>query len=135
MPPQMAPGDDGESRRRPEIFFARADTVAQTGNYDYSIELYIQGLRLDPDNVDAHQRLRRIALERKARGGRDMGVLEKSNLLAATRGISPMLAAEKLLAYSPGDRDRMVEFFTAAQAGGFAATSAWFGAILRAGEQ
>ena len=97
--------------------------------------MYIQGLRFDPDNVDAHQRLRRIALERKARGGRDMSAFDNVKLLAASREIGPMLAAEKLLAYSHGDRGRMVEFLNAAEAGGYAATATWFGAILRAGEQ
>ena len=39
---------------------------AGTGNFDYAIEMYLNGLGIDPENKDAHQALREIALKRKA---------------------------------------------------------------------
>ena len=131
MPPRITAGNEDDDRGRGHVFFDRGKAVADAGNYDYAIEMYIQGLRLDPDNVDAHQALREIALKRKVSGGKDMGMLDKMKMPKAKDEKQAMLNAEKLLAYAPGDYNRMVAFYRAAEAGGFAATAAWFGLILR----
>src|SRR5205085_2221578 len=64
--------DDG---KKPKAFFDRGTTVAATGNFDYAIEMYLQGLALDPEAVEAHQTLRDISLKRKASGGKTMGMM------------------------------------------------------------
>src|SRR5260221_12604447 len=43
-----------EDRRKAAVFFQQGATVAGTGNYDYAIEMYVQGLTLDPEEIDAH---------------------------------------------------------------------------------
>jgi tetratricopeptide (TPR) repeat protein len=135
MPPRITldGGDDG--RGRAKVFFDRGKTVADSGNFEYAIEMYIQGLSIDPENVEAHRALRAISLRRKISGGRDMGMIDKMKMVKPNDDKQAMLNAEKLLAYVPGDIDRMRAFHQAAEAGGFAATAAWICAILRAGLQ
>lgn len=41
-----------EDRRKARVFFDRGRTVADTGNFEYAIEMYLQGLNLDPEDVE-----------------------------------------------------------------------------------
>src|SRR5690349_19120856 len=72
-----------EDRKKAKAFFDRGGTVAATGNYDYAIEMYIQGLMLDPESIEGHQSLRDISLRRKASGGKTIGMLQMMKLKAA----------------------------------------------------
>lgn len=121
-----------EDRRKAQVFFDRGKTVADTGNYDYAIEMYIQGLNIDPENIEAHQNLREISLKRKASGGKDLGMFEKMKL-GPKKGDDKqsMLNAEKLLAYEPGDASRMLALVQGAYRAGFFDTVLWAGPILQ----
>lgn len=120
-----------EDRKRAKVFFDRAKTVADTGNFEYAIEMFIQGLNVDPENVEAHQALRDISLKRKASGGKDMGMMDKMKMPKAKDEKQLMLNAEKLLAYSPGDVSRMVGTLQGAYKAGCYATVLWIGPILQ----
>ena len=119
-----------EDRRKAQVFFDRGKTVADTGNYEYAIEMYIQGLAVDPESVEAHQALREISLKRKASGGKDMGMFEKMKMPKAKDDKQAMLNAEKLLAYDPGNTDRMLALIQAAYKANFYDTCLWIGPIL-----
>ena len=119
-----------EDRRKAQVFFERGKAVADTGNYEYSIEMYIQGLAVDPENVDAHAALREIALKRKASGGKDMGMFERMKLPKAKDDKQTLLNSEKLLAYDAGNTDRMLAVAQAAYRAGFYDTVMWIGPIF-----
>jgi tetratricopeptide (TPR) repeat protein len=120
-----------EDQRKAQTFFERGNQVAGTGNYEYAIEMYVQGLNIDPENVDAHQTLREFSLKRKASGGKDMGMFDKMKVKTNTSDEKAnLLAAEKLLAYDPGNTDRMVQVMQSALKGGFYDTVLWIGPIL-----
>lgn len=124
-----------EDRKRAKVFFDRAKTVADTGNFEYAIEMYIQGLNVDPENLDAHQALRDISLKRKASGGKDMGMMDRMKMPKAKEEKQQMLNAEKLLAYSPGDVSRMAGVLQGAYKAGCYATVLWIGPILQRANQ
>lgn len=124
-----------EDRQRAKVFFDRAQTVAGTGNFEYAIEMYIQGLNVDPENLDAHQALREVSLKRKASGGKDMGMIDKMKMPKAKEEKQLMLNAEKLLAYSPGDVSRMLAMVQGAYKAGCYATVLWIGPILQRANQ
>jgi tetratricopeptide (TPR) repeat protein len=117
-----------EDQKKANAFFERGKTVAGTGNYDYAIEMYLQGLNVDPEAVPAHQALRDISMKRKASGGKGMGMKDKWGLKKGDDKQN-MLNAEKLLAYDPGETSYMVTLMEAAQKGGFFDTVMWIGAI------
>ena len=119
-----------EDQKKAAAFFQRGNTVAGTGNFEYAIEMYLQGLAIDPEAVDAHQTLREISLKRKAAGGKPLGFLQAMKLKGGKDEKEQLLNAEKLLAYDPGSTDHMVRLLTASHEGGFYDTVMWIGAIL-----
>jgi tetratricopeptide (TPR) repeat protein len=123
-----------EDRKKAQVFFNRGDTVSATGNFEYAIEMYLQGLAIDPDSKQAHQILREISLKRKASGGKDLGMLEKMRLRGKAKDdCEQMLRCERLLAYDPGNTDHMLGIMRAAHKAGFWDTVVWVGAVLMKG--
>ncbi|HYO10759.1 MAG TPA: tetratricopeptide repeat protein [Tepidisphaeraceae bacterium] len=117
-----------EDRKKAQKFFDYAKGAADTGNYDYSIELFLQGLAIDPENTDAHQALRDMALKRKASGGKKLGMFEAMKLKkTSSEDKENLINAEKLLAYDPGDKYLMLSVTQAAFNGGYYDTAMLFG--------
>jgi tetratricopeptide (TPR) repeat protein len=121
-----------EDRVKAEKFFDYGKSTAGTGNYEYAIELYLNGLRVDPENTEAHKSLRDVSLKRKASGGKDLGMFEKMKLKRPVKDDKEnMLNAEKLLAYDPGNTDHMVTLIQNAHRAGFFDTVLWIGPELQ----
>ena len=119
-------------RKKAKVFFDRGNTVAATGNYEYAIEMYLSGLAIDPDAVDAHEALRGIALKRKAGGGKAVGMMEKLKVARPSKDDKQnLLNQEKLLSFDPGDLNHMVGVLQNAVRGGFFDTVLWIGPILQ----
>jgi tetratricopeptide (TPR) repeat protein len=118
-----------EDQKRANAFFDRGKTVAGTGNYDYAIEMYLQGLNMDPESVPAHQTLRDISMKRKASGGKKLGMFDAMKLRGGKDDKLAVLNAEKLLAYDPGETSHMITLMEAAVKGGFYDTVMWIGPI------
>jgi tetratricopeptide (TPR) repeat protein len=120
-----------EDQKKARDFFDRGRAVADTGNYEYAIEMFLQGLTIDPDSKEAHQQLWEIGFKRKAMGGKDLGMMQKMSLKRPSKDDKQnMLNAEKLLAYNPGDTDAMESLLTNAHRGGYYDTVLWIGAIF-----
>jgi len=119
-----------EDQKKAAAFFARGQAVAGTGNYEYAIEMYLQGLAMDPEAVDAHQTLRDISMKRKASGGKAIGMLAAMKLRSGKDDQENLLNAEKLLAFDPGNTDHMLRMVESAVTGGYWDTVMWIGAIL-----
>lgn len=82
------------------LWFDRAGTVADSRQYDYAIECYINGLRHDPGHMASHEALRDVALKRKVGGGKPAGLTERLKS-SGTDAIDKFLGAEKLWAKDP----------------------------------
>ena len=120
-----------EDQKKAQVFFDRGKTVADSGQYEYAIEMFLQGLAIDPDSRDAHQTLREISLKRKASGGKALGMFEAMKL--KTKGKDEklnLLNSVKLLSYDPGNTDHMLGVMQNAHKGGFYDTCLWIGPIL-----
>lgn len=112
--------------KRAELFFDKARAIADTQNYEYAIELYLQGLNYDPEAVDKHKAVRELSLVRKAKGGKPLGMFDR-NKLKKGDDKQNMLNAEKLLAYDPSSLDYMEQLMVAAQKAGCYDTVGWIG--------
>ncbi len=64
-----------EMRNQAQKFFDRAQEIAASGNPDYAVQMYIEGLLRDPDNLQVHQALLEQALRRQAAGGKKAGLM------------------------------------------------------------
>ena len=115
--------------------FEKGRRAAETGQFNYAIELFLSGLALDPKNVLAHKELRTIALKRKAGGGEDLGSFQKMMLKAAIVTAKDekqaMLNAEQLLAYDPGNIDVMLDVARHAKQAGFGEVATWSERLAR----
>jgi len=95
--------------RKAHSFFRHAETVAETRNYNYAIDCYINGLRHDPDNMIKHEALREIALRRKVSGE---GPAKFKERVVKGRGgdkVDKLLHAELLWSKDPLNLGRMIE--------------------------
>lgn len=119
-----------EMRSKAQAFFTRAKSVAASGQHDYAIEMFLQGMGLDPEAVEGHRDLREVALSRKINGGKPLGMMERMKVKTIKDPKAAMLAHERILAYDPGDLDAMVGVLTNANKGGFWDTGLWIGPIL-----
>jgi tetratricopeptide (TPR) repeat protein len=121
-----------EDRKKAQVWFGHAAKPAGQGNYDYAIELYINGLTADPEAVEAHQTLRDISLKRKASGGKALGMFEAMKLKRPSKDDKQnLLNAEKLLAFDPGNTDHMLWLIQSAYKAGCYDTVLWIGPILQ----
>jgi tetratricopeptide (TPR) repeat protein len=101
-----------------KAFFDRGDQVASTGNWDFAIQMYLDGLRREPENVArGHKPLRDVALKRKAQGGKPAGMVEqlKAGLTGVAKDpVEAMVNAEYMMAKDPGSLQNQVAVFKAA---------------------
>ncbi len=115
-----------ESQKKAKVFFDRGAQVARAGQWDYAIEMYMQGLALDPEAMDAHQQLRDIALKRKASGGKKMGMFEAMKFGTGGKDARQnFLNAERQLAFEPGDSSLMTTLMENAYKAGAFDTTLW----------
>lgn len=121
-----------EEQKKAVSFFEKGRAVAGTGNYEYAIEMFTNGLAIDPENIEAHMELREISLKRKASGGKPMGFFESRKFSTSNKDDKVnMVNAEKLLGYDPGSTDHMLSILQNAHRAGFFDTVMWIGPILQ----
>jgi len=95
--------DPNVSTGKGDAFFDRADKVADTGNWDYAIELYIDGIRRDLGNMErGYIPLREVAMNRKAQGGKGPGVADKLKRRGGKTPEDALANALYMLAKEPG---------------------------------
>ena len=112
-------------------FFERAEEVASTENFDYAIELYLDGLRLSPDALeDGHAPLRQLGLIRQGRGGKKPSMVERVKRLKGKSPLEKMLNAEYLLAKDSDHLPYAEALLTAAVEGGYLRTAEWIAHII-----
>lgn len=107
----------GNSPGKGKAFFDRADQVAETGNWDFAIEMYLQGIQREPENIDrGHKPLREVSLMRTAKGGKSAGMMEKMKHGPSKDPLTSLINAEYLMAKEPGSEAHMEQTLKAAQA-------------------
>ena len=114
-----------------KAFFERARTVAETGNYDYAIDLYIEGLLREPLNIKEHEALRDVALRRKIKGGKPAGgIFGVRPYFKGKTSKEQMLNTEWLLAKDPGNISTMQTMLKQAAAADYRDVVLWLGPIF-----
>ena len=114
-----------------KAYFDRAKTVADTGNYDYAIDMYIEGLFREPLNIPEHEALRDISLRRKVKGGKPAsGFMGAKPRFKGKAPKEQMLNAEWLLAKDPGNIAHMSALLKHAFAADYKEIIHWFGPVM-----
>ncbi len=127
----MSEEDTGQVSGRAEAFFERARKVAETDNFDYAIDMYLEGLRCAPDAVEqGHISLHELALARQVKGGKRPSIVEKVKLLRGKTALERMLNAEELFAKNPDHLPYAEGILKAAVSGGYKKTAQWIADLL-----
>jgi len=126
-PNQPPEKDSVEDLAKANVFFERAGKVSQTNNFDYAIDMYIEGLRCAPDALEqGHIKLHEVGLLRQGKKGKKPSVMEKVKRLRAKEPLEQMLNAEYLFAKDPDHLPYAEAVLKAAMAGGYKKTAKWF---------
>lgn len=129
--PTPAPADEYREPAKAKKFFDRADQIAETGNWDYAIEMYLQGIQRDVDNVErGHERLREISLARKANRGKGPGFMDTLKRKPSKDPMESLINAEWLMSRDPGNAGYFKQIINACRAGGFRKAAEWAVNIL-----
>ena len=122
-----------ELKERARGFFRKGSEVAYALQYDYAIELYLDGLNAWPTALEeGHKQLRGIALRRQAAGGKKSGFGDNSRYkkIAGKNPREAMLKAEYLLSKDPSNPSLMTNMIKGALDGGYFKTAFWMAGIL-----
>ncbi|MEN6384655.1 MAG: tetratricopeptide repeat protein [Phycisphaerales bacterium] len=115
-----------EGLDKAKAFFRRAEEVASTDNFDYAIDLFMEGLQRAPEAVeDGHKKLRYNSLVRQAKGGKKPSMMEKMKHSRGKTAIENMLNAEYLLAKDPENLLYAEQMLNAALSGQYKKTAMW----------
>lgn len=128
----MPSKDDIESGLdKARAFFQRAEEVAATDNFDYAIDMYLEGLRCAPDALeDGHAPLRRMALIRQGKGGKKPSITDKMKRHGGKTPVDEMLNAEYMLAKDPDHLPYAEAMLKAAVAGSYTRTAQWISQLV-----
>lgn len=126
------PENDVESGlEKARAFFQRAEDVAATDNFDYAIDMYLEGLRRAPDALeDGHVPLRKMTLVRQGKGGKKPSIADKMKRHGGKTPLDEMLNAEYLLAKDPDHVPYAEALLKAAVAGGYHRTAEWIAQLV-----
>ncbi len=126
------PEDDVETGlEKARAFFQRAEDVAATDNFDYAIDMYLEGLRRAPDALeDGHVPLRKMTLVRQGKGGKKPSIADKMKRHGGKTPLDEMLNAEYLLAKDPDHLPYAETLLKAVVAGGYLRTAEWIAQLV-----
>lgn len=113
-------------------FFERARKAAEADNFDYAIDMYLEGLHCAPDALrEGHLALCELALRRQEKGGKGPSMVEKvKRLRRGKTALERMLDAEYLFAKDPAHLPYAEAILKAAIAGGYRKTAGWIANYL-----
>jgi tetratricopeptide (TPR) repeat protein len=125
------PEEDAQALAKAKAFFEKARKVAETNNFDYAIDMYLQGLRYSPDALEeGHLPLCELALQRQVRGGKKPSMMEKMKHLRGKTPLEQMLNAEYLFVRDPGHLPFAEAMLRGAVAGGYNKTAGWIANLV-----
>jgi tetratricopeptide (TPR) repeat protein len=125
------PVDDNQAAARAKAFFDKAGKVAETNNFDYAIDMYLQGLRYAPDALrEGHIPLAELALQRRDSGQKKPSMMERVKRLGGKTPLEQMLNAEYLFTKDPHHMPYAEAMLKAALAGGYNNTAGWIANVI-----
>jgi tetratricopeptide (TPR) repeat protein len=113
------------------VYFNKARQVADLNDFDYAIDIYLEGLRCAPEAVqEGHIPLFEMALQRERKGGKKPSMVERMKKLRGKSPLEQMLNAEYLFAKDPDHLQYGEAMLKAAVAGGYKKTGNWIANYL-----
>ena len=125
------PQADDQATAKARAFFEKAAKVAETDNFEYAIEMYLQGLRHTPDALmEGHLPLCELALHRQGKNGKKPSMVDKVKHMGGKTPLDQMLNAEYLFTKAPEHMAYAEAMLKAAVAGDFVKTAGWIANLI-----
>jgi len=134
--PEAPDVDKAETGVDPDLtaaraFFEKARKAAEGKNYDYAIEMYLEGLQRAPDALEeGHLPLCELGLQRRGKGGKRPSMVERVKRLRGKTPLEQMLNAEYLFAKDPDHTPYAEAMLKAAVQGDFKKTAHWIANLI-----
>lgn len=123
--------EDSQAAAKAKAFFDKAGKVAETKNFDYAIDMYLQGLHYAPDAIiEGHLPLAELALQRQSSGSKKPTMMERVKRLGGKTPLEQMLNAEYLFTKDPDHLPYAEAMLKAALAGGYNKTAGWIANVI-----
>ncbi len=114
-----------------KAFFANARKAAEGKQYDYAIDMYLNGLSRAPDAVEeGHLPLCELGLQRRGKGGKKPSMMEKVKRMRGKSPLEQMLNAEYLFVKNPDNLAYAEAMLKAAVEGGYMRTAHWIANLI-----
>jgi len=125
------PENDNQDLAKAGAFFESAQEAAGSENFDYAIQMYLEGLRYAPDALEqGHLPLCELALQRKGKAGQKPSVMERVKRLRGKTALEQLLNAEYLFAKDPDHLPYAEAMLKAAVAGGYKKMADWIANLI-----
>ncbi len=123
--------ENGTLLAKAKAFFSKGQKLAQSSNYDYAIDMYIEGLQYAPDALEeGHLPLCEMAMRRKGEGGKKPSMVEKVKRMGGKTPLEQMLNAEYLFIKDPDHIPYAEAMLKAAVAGNYVKTADWIANVI-----
>ena len=125
------PAEDSQAAAKAKAFFDKASKLAETKNFDYAIDMYLQGLRYAPDAlIEGHLPLAELALHRQGPDNKKPSMMERVKRMRGKTPLEQMLNAEFLFAKDPDHLPYAEAMLKSAPAGGYDKTAGWIANLI-----
>jgi tetratricopeptide (TPR) repeat protein len=112
-------------------FFANARKAAEGKQYDYAIDMYLNGLTRAPDALEeGHLPLCELGFQRRGKGGKKPSMMEKVKRMRGKTPLEQMLNAEYLFVKDPDNLSYAEAMLKAAIEGGYTRTAHWIANLI-----
>jgi tetratricopeptide (TPR) repeat protein len=122
---------DAQSLAEARSFFAQARAAADRKQYDFAIDMYLDGLIRAPDALEeGHLPLCELGLQRRGKGGKKPSMMDRVKRMRGKTALEQMLNAEYLFVKDPDNMAYAETMLRAAIAGGFRKTAHWLANLI-----
>jgi tetratricopeptide (TPR) repeat protein len=112
-------------------FFAKARAAAEGKQYDFAIDMYLDGLIRAPDALEeGHVPLCELGLQRRCQGGKKPSMMDRVKRMRGKTALEQMLNAEYLYVKDPDNLAYAEAMLKAAVDGGFPKTAHWIANVI-----
>ncbi|MCK4886276.1 MAG: tetratricopeptide repeat protein [Planctomycetes bacterium] len=125
------PDNSSQQKEKAMAFFAKAESLAGTGNYDYAIEMYLEGLKSAPDALKkGHLALHQLALRRQVKGGKKPSMMERMKRMRGKTPVEQLINAQHLFSKDPDNISYAEAVLKACIAGEYDKTAQWMADLV-----
>jgi tetratricopeptide (TPR) repeat protein len=122
---------DAQGLAEARAFFGKARTAAEKKQYDFAIDMYLDGLSRAPEALEeGHLPLCEMGLQRRGQGGKKPSMMDRVRRMRGRTPLEQMLNAEYLFVKDPDNMAYAEAMLKAAVEGGYKRTAHWVANLI-----